>query len=283
MTFTLELSCLLNLNDGILTLGQVPCDHSICLVPLISAYIHFKGLNKLARLNEVFLGKIELANLSIVTSYLFEVGTSNLSFLAWNKLDGPIPFSCTQSRFNSLVKNSSLNEMFNCLIELFLTRKPVSPLLFQGYNMRREGSFGKFNSLSESVTHHVRIECSIKNIHLFIEVTGLFMHSWLNQLSRNLIQLVMRNANIISGNAVCCFGWKAALEIKLNCSRIIAFPFFHFSCFSLLVGFKQPLEVVIFEFTNILMFEFFSNFYRLIPPVKFLVHGHSLFNFVVLN
>lgn len=82
MAFTLKLSCLLNLNDDILTLGQVSCDHGICLVPLVSAYIHFEGFNKLARLNEVFLGKIELANLSIVTSYLFEVGSSNLSFLA---------------------------------------------------------------------------------------------------------------------------------------------------------------------------------------------------------
>ena len=93
----------------------------------------------------------------------------------------------------------------------------------------------------------------------------------------------MRDANIVSGDAVRCFGWKATLEIKLNCCCIIAFSFFHFSCFGLLVSFEQPLEVVIFEFTNILVFEFLSNFNWLVPSVKFLVHCHSLFNFVVLN
>jgi hypothetical protein len=93
----------------------------------------------------------------------------------------------------------------------------------------------------------------------------------------------VRNSDIIGRDAVCSLCGETTLQIQLNCGRIVAFSLFHFSSFSLLVCFEQPLEVVVFKLTDVLMFEFLCNLNRLVPPVKFLVHCHSLLNFVVLN
>ena len=69
----------------------------------------------------------------------------------------------------------------------------------------------------------------------------------------------------------------------MNCGNVITFTFFNLGSFSFLVCFKKPLEVIVFEFTDVLVLEFFSNLNRFIPTVKLLVHSHSFFNFIVLN
>jgi hypothetical protein len=69
----------------------------------------------------------------------------------------------------------------------------------------------------------------------------------------------------------------------LNGGDIITFAFFDFSSFGLLVCLEKPLEVVVFEFADVLMLELFSDLNRFIPTVKLLVHSHSFFNLIVLN
>jgi hypothetical protein len=130
VTFPFKLTSLLNLNDCILAFRQISRNHSVGLVPLVGANIHLKRLNEFTCLNEILFRKVELANFCVVTSNLFEVGSCHFSFLAWNKLDGSIPLSGAESRFNRLVENASLNKVFNGLIKLLLARQPVTPFFF---------------------------------------------------------------------------------------------------------------------------------------------------------
>lgn len=64
---------------------------------------------------------------------------------------------------------------------------------------------------------------------------------------------------------------------------VISFPLFDFSSFRLLVCLEKPLEIVIFKFSDVLMFEFFGNFDGFVPPVKLLIHSHSFFNLIILD
>jgi hypothetical protein len=93
----------------------------------------------------------------------------------------------------------------------------------------------------------------------------------------------MRDSNVVVCYNVCCFGRKTALKIKSNSSVEISLPLFHFSSLGLLVSVNEPLEVVFFEFTNIWMTLFLSDFNGLIPTMKLLVHSHSFFNFIILK
>jgi hypothetical protein len=93
----------------------------------------------------------------------------------------------------------------------------------------------------------------------------------------------MRNSNIVVCHNVCCFGRKTAFKIKSNSGVEISLAFFHFCSFGFLVGVNEPLEVVFLEFTDIRMALFLSDFNGLIPTMKFLVHSHSFFNFIILE
>jgi hypothetical protein len=63
----------------------------------------------------------------------------------------------------------------------------------------------------------------------------------------------------------------------------ISFSLFHLSSLSFLICINKPLEVILFELANIWMIFLLSNLDAFIPSVKLLVHGHSLFNFIILE
>lgn len=161
MSFTLKLSCFLYLDVRVFTFRKISSNHCVGLVPLVCTNIHFKCLNKLTSLNKVFFSEIKLTALSIMTRNLFEIWTGHFCLLTWNKLYSSIPLPCTQCWFNSFIEYTSLNEMLDSLVKLFLTCKPVTPLFFQSYDMWWESSFSKFNGLSECMAHNITIKSSI--------------------------------------------------------------------------------------------------------------------------
>ena len=50
-----------------------------------------------------------------------------------------------------------------------------------------------------------------------------------------------------------------------------------------MICFKEPLEIVFFEFSDIRMILLFGDLDALIPSVKLLIHGHGFFDFIMLN
>jgi len=197
MTLSFEFLSFRYLNKSIFALRQIPCDNIVGLIPLISSYIHLKGFDKLTGIDVVLLSKIKLSNFSVVFSDSFVIGSGNFRRLAWDELNSFVPFASTKSSFNSFVKNVSLNIMINSLVKLLLRHEPITPFLFQMDNMSSESTFGQFNCFSISMTINIRIKSSIKDIHLFKEITGLFVHARWDQLSRNLFKLILRNRNIV--------------------------------------------------------------------------------------
>jgi hypothetical protein len=75
-------------------------------------------------------------------SNLFVVRSSDLSILSLNQLDSSVPLSGLKGCFNSLWEVTSLNEMLDRHIKLFLRDKPVTPLLLKHDNIRGEVSSG---------------------------------------------------------------------------------------------------------------------------------------------
>lgn len=63
----------------------------------------------------------------------------------------------------------------------------------------------------------------------------------------------------------------------------VALPFFDLSGLSLLVCVDEPLKVVFFEFAHIRVILLLGDLDALIPPVQLLVHGHGLFDLVILQ
>lgn len=149
--------------------------------------------------------------------------------------------------------------------------------------MRGESTFSEINSLSVSVTLNKRVESSVKNVHLFVEIASFFVHLALDKLACDLVELFMRDGDVVSGDAVGSFGRKATFQVKLDSCGVVTFSLFHFSSFSFLVCLQQPLEVIVFELTHILMLELLSNLDGLVPPMQLLIHSHSFFNLVVLD
>ena len=64
---------------------------------------------------------------------------------------------------------------------------------------------------------------------------------------------------------------------------VVTFSLLDLGCLSLLIGLKQPLEVVLFELSNIRMRLLLSDLDTLVPSVELLVHSHCLFNLIVLD
>jgi hypothetical protein len=86
------------------------------------------------------------------------------------------------------------------------------------------------------------------------------MHTSLDQLTGNFVELVLGNADTIRSDTISSFGRKTTFQVKLNRSDIVLFTFFHLSCFSFLISLEEPLEVIVLELANVLVFEFLRDF-----------------------
>jgi hypothetical protein len=106
-------STIIWLEHGVLRFRKISWNNLISLVPFISSDIHLKCFNKFTSINIIFFSKIKLSHFRVMLSYLFIIGSWNFRRLIGNKLNGSIPFSCIQSSFNSLIKNTSLNIVLN--------------------------------------------------------------------------------------------------------------------------------------------------------------------------
>ena len=93
----------------------------------------------------------------------------------------------------------------------------------------------------------------------------------------------MRDTNVVVCDDVCSLSGKATLKIKRDSCVEITFTFFNLSSLGFLICVDKPLEIVFFKLTNIRVVLFFSNLNALIPPVKLLIHGHGLFDFIILK
>lgn len=85
------------------------------------------------------------------------------------------------------------------------------------------------------------------------------MHTGLNQLRGDLVQLVVGNTHIVCRDTIGCLGWETTLEIELDGGHVVTFAFFDFSGLSFLVGLEEPLEIVVFKFADVLMLEFLGD------------------------
>jgi len=120
VTLTFKFTGFVNLNLGVLTLRQVPGDDGLSLFPFVSSHVHLKGLYVLSSVDEVFLSQVELTNFSVVLGDLSVVRSSNFWGLVLDQLDCAIPLSSGKSGLNCLVEDISLNEVFNCKVQLLL-------------------------------------------------------------------------------------------------------------------------------------------------------------------
>ena len=77
----------------------------------------------------------------------------------------------------------------------------------------------------------------------------------------------MRDPNVVVGYDICSLSRKTTLKIQRNGSMEVTFAFLDLSSFGLLISIDQPLEVVLFELSNIRVILFLSNLDALIPPV----------------
>jgi len=90
-------------------------------------------------------------------------------------------------------------------------------------------------------------------------------------------------SNIESADNICSLGWKTTLQIETDGSLVVTFSLLDLCSLCLLVCLKKPLEVVFLELSDIWMIFLLSNLDALIPSMKLLVHGHGLFDLIVLN
>jgi len=168
-------------------------------------------------------------------------------------------------------------------VKLLLACKPITPFLLKGNNVGWESTLSQLNSLAVSVALHIRVKSSVEDIHLLVEVTGLFVHARLNELGSNLVKLIVRDRNVVCRHTISCLGWETSLKVQLDSGNIVTFALLDLSCLSFLVSFQEPLEVVILELSDVLMLELLGDLDRLVPSVQLLVHGHSFFDLIVLN
>jgi hypothetical protein len=61
---------------------------------------------------------------------------------------------------------------------------------------------------------YITIKSSIKDVETLQELTSFLKHLGGNELGRNFLKLIMRNANVVIGNYICSFGRKTSLKIK---------------------------------------------------------------------
>jgi len=200
-----------------------------------------------------------------------------------HKSNGSAPFSGVEGSLDCLVEDTSLDIVLNGEIELLLADQPVSPLLLQGDNMAWESSSGKINGLSEGMASDKGVHGSIKNVHLLKEITSFFMHARGDQLSGDLLKLVLWDSNVEAAYNISCFCWKSTFEIETYGSVVVTFSFFDLSSLGLLVCLEKPLEIVFFEFSDIWVVLLLGDFDTLVPSMELLIHCHCLFNLIMLD
>jgi hypothetical protein len=134
MGFLLEFSSFVNLDFGVLTLGEISGNDKLSLIPFVGSNIHLECLNILSCVDEILLSEVKLTNFSVVLGNLSVVRSCNFGLLVLHKLDGSVPFSGGKSGLDSLVEDISLDEVLNGQIELLLGDQPVTPFFFKRNN-----------------------------------------------------------------------------------------------------------------------------------------------------
>jgi hypothetical protein len=80
---------------------------------------------------------------------------------------------------------------------------------------------------------------------------------------------------------VSSLGRKSTLQIKVDSSLPLSFSFLDLGGLGFLVCLQEPRVVVLLEFSDIRMRLLLSNFDRLIPLMKLLIHSHGILNFII--
>jgi hypothetical protein len=93
--------------------------------------------------------------------------------------------------------------------------------------------------------------------------------------------LVVRYSESSLGDYISGFSRKTTLEIEVDSCLPLALSFLDFGGFRLLVCLQEPRVVVLLEFSDIRMRLLLSNFDRLIPLMKLLIHSHGILNFII--
>mmetsp|Transcript_11151 Transcript_11151/g.25135 ORF Transcript_11151/g.25135 Transcript_11151/m.25135 type:complete len:366 (+) Transcript_11151:2945-4042(+) len=78
-------------------------------------------------------------------------------------------------------------------------------------------------------------------------------------------------------------GWHAGLEVQLNGLLRVALLLLQLSCLVLLLRRQQPLQILVLELKHVPMVLLLSQADGLHVLVELLVHGHRLFNLVLLQ
>ena len=105
ITFFFEFSSLLDIEHGILRLGQIAGYHLIGLVPFVGTNIHLEGLDKFTSVDIVLLCQVQLPHLGVVLRDLFVVGPSDLWRLVGDQLDGSVPLSRIEGGLDCFVED----------------------------------------------------------------------------------------------------------------------------------------------------------------------------------
>jgi hypothetical protein len=121
-----------------------------------------------------------------------------VDWLVLDKIHSAIPFACADGRLNRFIENVGLDEVLNRKVELLLRNEPVSPLLLKVNNGVRENLLGYVNCLAECVTHDVRFQSTIMDVHLFEEITCFLVHSGSDKLAGNLFELVVGDVHLVA-------------------------------------------------------------------------------------
>lgn len=194
-----------------------------------------------------------------------------------------VPLASRDGSLDGFVEDTSLYEVLNGEVELLLAHQPVTPLFLKVHDMGGEGSTGEIHGFAESMATDVAVKGAVKDVKSLEELTSLFEHGGGDELGRDFLELIVRDAHIVVGDDVGSLGRETTLKVEGDGSVEVGLTFLDFGSLSLLVGVNQPLEIVFLELTDIRVILLLSDLDGLIPSVELLVHSHSLFNLIVLE
>lgn len=133
------------------------------------------------------------------------------------------------------------------------------------------------------MAHDEGVKSTIEKAHLLEEVTCLLVHVGRDKHVGDFLKLILLDTDVVAEDDIGGLGRQATTQVESDSGVEVALLLLDLSSLGLLAGLEEPAEVVILELNDILMLVLLGNLDTLVPAVKLLVHGHSLFDLVMLD
>ena len=278
-----ELLSLFYVKHDDFTFGKVFPGHGKCAFPFCGFGVHLEGIYRESGFEVIFFSEIVLSHVRVVLGYLFVKRPGDFRGLVLKQLYGLVPLSGIDRGFYGFLELSGFYVMVHGTFCLFCRNEVVAPTFFELHDDRGFHFFSQINGLLVSIAFAVAVQRALVIFHLLVELPGPFIHTCLAQRLGDFFKNILRETYIITKHHIRGPCWQATFQIELNGAQEIALVFFDFTRFFLLIGLQEPLEIIGLELHDVRVVLFFSYLYAFVPLVKFLVHLHGLFDFVVIE